>query len=207
VNDVLFEYGYGLSYSDSVQPWVALVEEAVGLEAASDVVVFNRGMRGEWQLSLTDAKGVVPVNAAVVESLSGSVKVATTDIDVQEDGLLFTWQGAGGMQMAAAASQDLSATAGSSLQFAVTLPEGGPDLFELSMACAQGCEGELDIAKHLAGLEKNNWHIVAIDLACFGSDLSAVDAVVDVNASGSFQLTLQDVRIAKTSVVPVTKCE
>ena len=207
VNDVLFEYGYGLSYSDSVQPWVALVEEAVGLEAASDVVVFNRGMRGEWQLSLTDAKGVVPVNAAVVESLSGSVKVATTDIDVQEDGLLFTWQGAGGMQMAAAASQDLSATAGSSLQFAVTLPEGGPDLFELSMACAQGCEGELDIAKHLAGLEKNNWHIVAIDLACFASDLSAVDAVVDVNASGSFQLTLQDVRIAKTSVVPVTKCE
>ena len=207
VNDVLFEYGYGLSYSDSVQPWVALVEEAVGLEAASDVVVFNRGMRGEWQLSLTDAKGVVPVNAAVVESLSGSVKVATTDIDVQEDGLLFTWQGAGGMQMAAAASQDLSATAGSSLQFAVTLPEGGPDLFELSMACAQGCEGGLDIAKHLAGLEKNNWHIVAIDLACFGSDLSAVDAVVDVNASGSFQLTLQDVRIAKTSVVPVTKCE
>lgn len=207
VNDVLFEYGYGLSYSDSVQPWVALVEEAVGLEAASDVVVFNRGMRGEWQLSLTDAKGVVPVNAAVVESLSGSVKVATTDIDVQEDGLLFTWQGAGGMQMAAAASQDLSATAGSSLQFAVTLPEGGPDLFELSMACAQGCEGGLDIAKHLAGLEKNNWHIVAIDLACFASDLSAVDAVVDVNASGSFQLTLQDVRIAKTSVVPVTKCE
>lgn len=207
VNDVLFEYGYGLSYSDSVQPWVALVEEAVGLEAASDVVVFNRGMRGEWQLSLTDAKGVVPVNAAVVESLSGSVKVATTDIDVQEDGLLFTWQGAGGMQMAAAASQDLSATVGSSLQFAVTLPEGGPDLFELSMACAQGCEGELDIAKHLAGLEKNNWHIVAIDLACFASDLSAVDAVVDVNASGSFQLTLQDVRIAKTSVVPVTKCE
>jgi beta-glucosidase len=207
VSDVLFEYGYGLDYGSAMQSWTTLNEEAVGLAAASDVVVFNRGMRGEWKLSLRDAQGVSPVNAAVVESRSGSVKVATTDIDVQEDGLLFTWQGEGGVQMAAAAPQDISAAAGSSLQFSVTLPYGEPESFVVSMACDKGCNGELDIGKHLGSLEKNNWHIVAIDLACFASDLSAVDAVVDVSASGAFQLTIQDVRIAKTAVVPVTKCE
>lgn len=207
VDDILFPYGFGLNYASEITPWRVLSEEAVGLAADSDVVVFNRGMRGEWQLALSDKAGAVPVNASIVSTETGALRVATTDIDVQEDGLLFTWKGEGGFRMAADKPQDISAAQGSSLQFSVTLPSGAPDSFVLSMACAEGCDGSLDIAKQLGALEKHNWHIVAIDTACFASDMSAIDAVVDVAASGEFQLTIQDVRIAKTSVVPVTKCE
>jgi hypothetical protein len=75
------------------------------------------------------------------------------------------------------------------------------------MVCGEACGGSLDIGKQLGALEKHNWHIVAIDTACFSSDMSAVEAAVNVKAKGNFQLTIQDVRIAKTSVVPVTKCD
>ncbi len=207
VEDILFSYGFGLNYASEIMPWRVLSEESIGIAADTDVVVFNRGLRGDWQLSLSDKAGVVPVNASIVTTETGALRVATTDIDVQEDGLLFTWKGEGGFRMAADNSQDISAAQGSSLQFSVTLPSGAPDSFVLSMACEEACEGNLDIAKQLGALEKNNWHIVAIDTACFARDMSAVDAVVDVVANGEFQLTIQDVRIAKTSVVPVTKCE
>ncbi|HSG59973.1 MAG TPA: glycoside hydrolase family 3 N-terminal domain-containing protein, partial [Pseudomonadales bacterium] len=207
VDDILFPYGYGLNYASEVTPWTPLGETAVGISASTDVAIFNRGMRGDWQLSLHDAQGEKAVNASIVNSPSGKVRVATTDIEVQEDGLLFTWQGEGGFRMAADSAQDISGAQGSSLQFSVTLPKGAPDSFVLSMDCGETCKGSLDIAKELGALEKHNWHIVAIDTACFTDDMSAVKAVVDVAASGDFQLTIRDVRIAKTSVVPVTKCQ
>ena len=207
VADILYPYGYGLTYQDAVTPWQVLNEEASGLDTGSDVVIFNRGMRGEWELSLNDIDGVSPVNASVVSSKTGALRVQTTDIDVQEDGLLFSWSGEAGFAMAVDTAQDLSAAAGSSLQFSLTLPEGAPENFEISMVCGEACGGSLDIGKQLGALEKHNWHIVAIDTACFSSDMSAVEAAVNVKAKGNFQLTIQDVRIAKTSVVPVTKCD
>jgi beta-glucosidase len=208
VDDIAYPYGYGLSYTSEMEAWQPLNEVAEGLAASSDVTIFNRGMRGEWGLSLSDAGGNTEVNASIVTSPNAALRVETTDIDVQEDGLLFTWNGEAGFAMAAKTAQDISAAAGSSLQFSLTLPEGSPESFVVRMTCGdKPCGGSLDIGKALGALERHNWHIVALDLACFADDLSAINGVVDVEASGNFQLTVQDVRIAKTSVVPVTKCD
>ena len=96
VTDLLFEYGYGLSYDNPPTQLGRLNEQAVGKAKSLDRLVFSSGSKEPWREYVGDSGNWnVLAEGAVTTAMNGQLVMKAVDRVVQEDSRQLTWSGTG----------------------------------------------------------------------------------------------------------------
>ena len=95
IDKPFFDRGYGLTYAKPGE--VGVLSEDPGIDLAKAMNVENYFAAGRaaapWSLSITDAGGKRPVNASSAISPNGKITVKSVDVNAQEDGKAFVFNG------------------------------------------------------------------------------------------------------------------
>lgn len=175
---VLFAFGFGRSFAEPGAPLGVLSEDPGVANAADrfDGQIIERGQpAASFQMFLGDSSNRnVPVVANAAESLGGGVSLRGVDYKAQEDARLLAWSGNGSADFSVRAQRPLDLTElgePDELALSLTLLMGDTpsDTLVLSMACGDGCEGEVDLDRLVSGEGDGDWRTIQIPLACLVS--------------------------------------
>ena len=171
--DVLFPYGYGLTYQDDGQLRVLSEESGVSsLEKAftGDIVV--RGSAAEpFSLYLGDSSNAnTRLDSLSGSSLGGLVKVKGVDNKAQEDSREITWSGEGSVSVRSPRPIDLTQAGGNVLRVEWRLDERPSEPILIRLGCGNECESEIDVSDIVTNLPLGDWTESEIPLACFTRD-------------------------------------
>ncbi|MCS5591338.1 MAG: exo 1,3/1,4-beta-D-glucan glucohydrolase, partial [Gammaproteobacteria bacterium] len=186
----LFAYGYGLKYSDKGAVGVLSEDAQLGDMARAQNNNFLKA--GEpllpWRLTMRDAGGTVQVTSSKANSASGVLIMKALDYKAQEDSRLFTFSGDAVLSIEGEPI-DISreSNADMALEFQYQVLGDKVANTTLSIACGEGCTGEMDITKGLTSKLNQGWQVSRLKLSCFadkGTDMTMVDAPFVLKVSG-----------------------
>ncbi|MBN8430396.1 glycoside hydrolase family 3 C-terminal domain-containing protein [Microbulbifer salipaludis] len=199
----LFQYGYGLSYSDSVQ--MAALSEESGLQQAEgreSLAIFNGRALDPWHFQVVDAANHQSVISSSVTKLNG-ISVKSVDRNVQEDSRRLQWTGEGDATVGFFANSrtDLSryAANGGALVFDVKIDRAPSDAVNIGINCGMDCGAEQAITEVLSGMTAGEWKTVAVDLQCLATDGVKMDMVLSpfyVRTAGALDMTVHNIHVA-----------
>jgi len=197
----LFAYGYGLKYSDKGAVGVLSEDAQLGDMARAQNNNFLKA--GEpllpWRLTMRDAGGTVQVTSSKANSASGVLIMKALDYKAQEDSRLFTFSGDAVLSIEGEPI-DISreSNADMALEFQYQVLGDKVANTTLSIGCGEGCTGEMDITKGLAGKLNQGWQVSRLKLSCFadkGTDMTMVDAPFVLKVSGAMQIQMSSINI------------
>lgn len=176
---------------------------STGTLAQSEEVVFSSSGDSPWQLYLgSNANWMVPVQGP--ETTSHKSKVVTVrriDNEAIADAVQAEWKGGlGQVYWQQADPQDYSelAAQGGALSMVIRIDKKPKKSVDIKMDCGYPCAGTLNMTKLFKAVPKDTWLRVSLKLSCFeaaGANLGNILAPMVVATSGSFKLSISDVRL------------
>lgn len=201
----LFDYGFGLSYQDTVDLPV-LSEEVppapTGLTSAHSYFAAGRPAPG-WQLAVGDGDAARTILAtALGNSQADVLEVSAIDHAAQQDARLVKWSGSGPATLALQGEAPIDLQREANSQLSVTLDyrvDAAPTApVTLGIECGTGCRGDLPIHAQLKRAAAGEWHQLKLPLRCFqskGADLRRVTAPFLLTTAGKLELGIANVRL------------
>ncbi|MFA6444707.1 MAG: glycoside hydrolase family 3 N-terminal domain-containing protein, partial [Sterolibacterium sp.] len=207
----LFPLGYGLKYAGTA-PLGQLATDAGLPEGGCGGVlvlpVFNQSERPPYTLYVSSAANNwadVPVGADLNGTLNlpaanPSIRVQTTQVNIQQDAKLVTWFGAAQVYARSPQKTNLQAYANArgALQFDVMIHQLPQGTVRMAMDCGYPCRGVLDLTGVLKQIGSGVRRTVKIPLACFaakGTDLARVDTPFNVSTTGQFSAAFTKIQL------------
>jgi beta-glucosidase len=207
VDDILFEYGYGLSYAEPGQVG-DLDETPVGKSDSLDRLIFGGTARDPWQTFIGDEMAwETDVQGSQASTMLGELQIRTFDRRKQEDSIELMWSGTGDsasqIYWRSAEVRDLSSitSRGGYLVLDMQVVEPPRSDVTLRVDCDYPCSGEIDLTATLAGAPTKHWQIYAIPLSCFaekGADLTKVSSPAVVTTNAAMTLRISEIALRVT---------
>ena len=207
VDDILFEYGYGLSYAEPGQVG-DLDETPVGKSDSLDRLIFGGTARDPWQTFIGDEMAwETDVRGSQASTMLGELQIRTFDRRKQEDSIELMWTGTGDsasqVYWRSAEVRDLSSitSRGGYLVLDMQVVEPPRSDVTLRVDCDYPCSGEIDLTATLAGAPTKHWQIYAIPLSCFaekGADLTKVSSPAVVTTNAAMTLRISEIALRVT---------
>ena len=205
VTDLLFEYGYGLSYDNPPTQLGRLNEQAVGKAKSLDRLVFSSGSKEPWREYVGDSGNwTVLAEGAVTTAMNGQLVMKAVDRVVQEDSRQLTWSGTGDqasqVYWQSNAPVDLSdlLDAGAALSVVLQMEEAPAGTVTLRVDCDYPCTGGLDVTALLRDRAIGEWQRVSIPLDCFataGADFKRVTSPFVLITDKSLSLRISEISL------------
>ena len=205
VSDLLFEYGYGLSYETPPMQLRRLNEEPVGKAKGLDRMVFSSGSKEPWREYVGDAGNwKILAESAVTKTTGGQLVMKAVDRFVQEDArqLIFSGTGAQASQVywQSNAPVDLSdlLAADAALSVVLQMEEAPAGSVTLRIDCEYPCTGGLDVSGMLRDRAIGEWQRVSIPLDCFaaaGADFRRVTSPLVLIADNTLSLRISEISL------------
>ena len=202
--DPLFEFGYGLSYADTVDVPV-LPEATPHLGSNSGArILFGAGPTPPWRLLVSGAEGEeVPALTGRTTASGGEVVVTTEDRNRQEDARRVEWSGSGvgRVFLATLDGVDLSGSPDGVLAFDLRVETDAGGLPHLMVRMAGGDEVRLGLHPFVGRPAEGGWTPVRVPLRCLeavGADLGTVAVPWGLEAGGASVVLFSDVRVEPT---------
>lgn len=205
VTDLLFEYGYGLSYDNPPTQLGRLNEQAVGKAKSLDRIVFSSGSKEPWREYVGDSGNWnVLAEGAVTTAMNGQLVMKAVDRVVQEDSRQLTWSGTGDqasqVYWQSNAPVDLSdlLDAGAALSVVLQMEEAPAGTVTLRVDCEYPCTGGLDVTALLRDRAIGEWQRVSIPLDCFataGADFKRVTSPFVLLTDKSLSLRISEISL------------
>ena len=204
VDDILFEYGYGLSYTNPGAVGT-LSEIAVGKPNKLDRLVFGGTAKDPWRTFIGDAVDwEVEIFGSSATTAGGSLNIQTYDRLIQEDSVQLTWlgRGEGGSQVYWRSEQSLDMTELVKQQgylvvdAQVVAPPSATVL--LRMDCEYPCSGQIDITEVLQSVASGDWQRMAFPLSCFvdrGAQLDRLSSPAVIFTEGTLTMRVSEVAL------------
>ena len=207
VDDILFGYGYGLSYAEPGQVG-DLDETPVGKSDSLDRLIFGGTARDPWQTFIGDEMAwETDVRGSQASTMLGELQIRTFDRRKQEDSIELMWSGAGNstsqVYWRSAEVRDLSSitSRGGYLVLDMQVVELPQSDVTLRVDCDYPCSGEIDLTATLAGAPTKQWQVYAIPLSCFaekGADLTKVSSPAVVTTNAAMTLRISEIALRVT---------
>lgn len=207
VDDILFEYGYGLSYAEPGQVG-DLDETPVGKSDSLDRLIFGGTARDPWQTFIGDEMAwETDVRGSQASTMLGELQIRTFDRRKQEDSIELMWSGTGDsasqVYWRSAEVRDLSSitSRGGYLVLDMQVVELPQSDVTLRVDCDYPCSGEIDLTATLAGAPTKQWQVYAIPLSCFaekGADLTKVSSPAVVTTNAAMTLRISEIALRVT---------
>jgi beta-glucosidase len=205
VTDLLFEYGYGLSYDNPPTQLGRLNEQAVGKAKSLDRLVFSSGSKEPWREYVGDSGNWnMLAEGAVTTAMNGQLVMKAVDRVVQEDSRQLTWSGTGDqasqVYWQSNAPVDLSdlLDAGAALSVVLQMEEAPAGTVTLRVDCEYPCTGGLDVTALLRDRAIGEWQRVSIPLDCFataGADFKRVTSPFVLITDKSLSLRISEISL------------
>jgi beta-glucosidase len=205
VTDLLFEYGYGLSYDNPPTQLGRLNEQAVGKAKSLDRLVFSSGSKEPWREYVGDSGNWnMLAEGAVTTAMNGQLVMKAVDRVVQEDSRQLTWSGTGDqasqVYWQSNAPVDLSdlLDAGAALSVVLQMEEAPAGTVTLRVDCQYPCTGGLDVTALLRDRAIGEWQRVSIPLDCFataGADFKRVTSPFVLITDKSLSLRISEISL------------
>ena len=205
---VQWPVGYGLDYSNTAAS--ETLSEDPGLSSAAESFTGNFITRGDaakpFSFYLGDSSNLnTPAKALVSSSLGGAVKTRGVDYKAQEDAREITWSGEGLASAYIRSRRAIDFTSlGAPKDLSVNItwriderPEGP---FQISMACGEGCSGDIDMTAQIADIKLGVWTTSSIPLSCFvvaGLNPAEVNTPLKLSSPSKGRITLHKAEINK----------
>lgn len=204
VTDLLFEYGYGLSYAEPAELG-QLSELAVGVPNSLDRLIFGGTARDPWRTFVGDeVDWEIEVFGSSAATAGGNLRLKTFDRRKQEDSIELSWLGRGvGVSQVywrSSESSDFSVLASQQgyLVIDAQLVTAPTSKVALRMDCEYPCTGEVDLTRVLEDAPLLRWQMFAIPLGCFverGADLSKLSSPAVLVTDGALKLRISEVAL------------
>lgn len=205
--DPLFEYGYGLSFGETVD--LPPLPEASGLaDAGSDTgreLFGNGAFSRPWELILGDASGE-SADATRTSAEAGSIRATIVDGRAQEDSRRLAWSGVGAASAAVVRPDAVDWTRESNGALAIEIDwlvtEAPTAVVRLSMRCGEDCSGSIDVTDSLRDTPADGFTRLAIPLQCFaerGVDMASVDSGFVLATEGRLDLTVASIKLGSSA--------
>lgn len=171
--------------------------------AQTDEVVFSSSGNTPWQLYLgSNNNWMVPVQGPETTSYKSKVvTVRTIENVTSADAIQAEWKGGlGQVYWQQPDPQDYRTLAehGGALSMVIRIDKKPKKAVDLKMDCGYPCAGSLNMTKLFKAVPQDTWFRISIKLSCFeaaGANLSNILAPLVVATSGSFKLSISDVRL------------
>lgn len=197
----LFALGYGQTYRRA-KPLYELPEEVAGLTVndAGDIVFFNGRPHEPWTLFIRSPEHRQRVSGAFNQLPRKDVTVQTSDKDVQEDALKFSWRDtwSAGLTFLDAPPFDLSRFADTGLlAFDLKINDFSEASLNIEMHCGEACVRKVDLSQYAEKNLGNGWQPVVMNLSCFkreGDDFKAMVEPFAIDAGGKGEIEVANIR-------------
>lgn len=204
----LFEFGYGLSYSDN-QQLAALTEhdkpKTSTMVITERMPIFSKKVHSPWSLYVGDEDNW----SVMIQGNQGSttnertVVISASDNTTQEDARKLRWltDNYGQVYFSNNQAVDISKLAESNgaLHFNVRVETPPAQEVMLRMDCHYPCSGGVDLTKVLQTMPSNQWQSVSVNLNCFaqsGAELSQINTPFLIGTAGELSLEVSHIVIA-----------
>lgn len=199
----LFKFGYGLNYKAGKSGPKTLPENVPGVasDKPQDIVLYSGRPLSPWNMFIENPERQQILSGAFAALPNGDVKAETSDKDVQEDALHFTWKDVWRAGLTLEGDKlDLAAhmkTGALSLDInVIELSRGG---ISFKMECQpQGCERQVPYTLGAREQLGKGWHRVIVPLQCFareGDDFSATTLPFALEAGGSGEVEVANMKL------------
>jgi len=174
-----------------------------GAYAKADEVVFSNSGDAPWQLYLgSSSNWMVPVQGPQTTShKSKVVTVRMIDNVASADAIQAEWKGGlGQVYWQQSDPQDYRTLAeqGGTLSMVIRIDKRPKKTVDLKMDCGYPCGGSLNMTKLFQAVPLDTWFRISLKLSCFedaGANLGNILAPLVVATTGSFKLSISDVRL------------
>jgi beta-glucosidase len=187
---------------------------STGAFSQADEIIFSDSGVTPWRLYLgSSSNWMVPVSGPVTTSYKSKV-VTVREIDnvAQSDAIQAAWKnGLGQVYWQEDNPRDYRelSRSGAALSIVMRVDKKPRKSVDLKMDCGYPCAGSLDMTKLLKSVPENQWFRISLKLSCFekaGANLSHIIAPLVVATTGSFTMSISDVRLMtdapRESLVP-----
>ncbi|ACE82897.1 beta-glucosidase Cel3D [Cellvibrio japonicus] len=200
----LFKLGYGLHYKSGKAGPEKLPENMPGVasDKPQDIELYVRRPLEPWHIFIENYERQQILSGAFAALPKGDVKAITSDKDVQEDALTFTWKDTwrAGLTLEGGEPLDLTAhvkTGALSLDInIIELAKGG---VSFKLECQRdGCERLVPYTLKAREMLGKGWHKVIVPLSCFvheGDDFSAVTMPFALETGGAGQVEVANMQL------------
>lgn len=205
--DPLFAYGYGLTYASAKAGPKKLPEKVAGVATGKigDIKFYVGRPLQPWNIFFRNQERDQILSGAYAALPDGSVVIKTSDKDVQEDALTFTWKNtwSAGLTLEGGKPLDLRehlAKGVLSLDInVIELAKGG---VSFRMKCGENCERKVPFTEHAYSLSGKGWQNIRLPIACFfqdGDDFSAVSLPFALETGGAGELAIANIQFLKNA--------
>ncbi len=172
--------------------------------AQADEVVFSGADVTPWQLFLGSSSNwmVWFVPPETTSHKSKVVTVRLTDNETTGDAVQAEWKGGlGQVYWQKSDPQDFRALAaqGGALSMVLRIDKKPKKSVDIKMDCGYPCAGALNMTKLFKTIPEDTWFRISLKLSCFeeaGANLGNILAPLVVATTGSFKLSISDVRVS-----------
>jgi beta-glucosidase len=201
--DPLFPLGYGLTYKSKQEGPGRLPEQVEGVATgeAGDINLYVRRPMSPRHVFINNGQRTQILSGAFASLPEGDVVIQTTDKDVQEDALSFTWNNAdvAGVTIEGGEPLDLAMhlQKGGAIAFDVNVENASDGATTLSLKCGQNCERNADLGAYFESIEGKGWQHLVVPLACMakpGDTLEQVSLPFSLQTTGTGQLDFANIR-------------
>jgi len=205
VLDNLLSVGAGLSYgADAIIP-DNLNEKPLFKPPQFSKTIFSGGSKGQWKMFVGDnLDWMQEVSDSLYIATKGGLKISVVDGISKEDSIAVEWSKEHPSQLFWQSSQNMDITnlamQDKSIVMTYKIDRRPENPVTQRLDCSWPCRGSQDVTQLFSQVPLGQWVKSAISLTCFekaGANLSKVDTPIVLTSSGSFAMTIKDVRIAK----------
>ncbi|WP_068546948.1 glycoside hydrolase family 3 protein [Thalassotalea crassostreae] len=203
----LFEYGYGLTYSDNVLLANNLDETVANDDNNNtELAIFSGKLFNPWEMALKSDAQSIDINSNS-QALNG-IRYRTADRNVQEDSFQLDFLGTETasfiIQSGNGFPEDLRDyySADAHLSFDILVQQKPSQSLKLNVVCEQGCNKTVELKPIIDNLEFNQWTNVAINLNCLVNNPEQVSQILS-----PFALTSNSKATLKFSNITLNKSQ
>lgn len=203
--DPLFAYGYGLTYAAGEAGPKNLPEKVAGVATGktADINFYVGRPLQPWNVFISSPQRNQILSGAYAALPDNKVAVKTSDKDVQEDALTFTWRDlfGAGLMLEGGKPLDLREyLADGVLSLDLNVIEFDQGGLAFRLRCGDDCERKVPFTEQAFAMAGKGWQNVRLSLSCFvhdGDDFSKVTLPFALEAGGRGELAVANVRILK----------
>ena len=199
--DPLFAYGFGLTYqSDSHLGMLKEDVKGVASDQPQDIDLYVGRPLQPWQVKIEGANSDQLLSGAYAELTDGTVKVTTSDKDVQEDALTFSYHDTWLSRLSIKEGKPLNLTpylVNGAVSFDIRVDDIKDSGLDLVMSCGDDCTSKVRLREWAIEQQGKGWQQLAIPMRCFeqaDSDFSGVAQPFTLEAGGKGQFAIANVQ-------------
>ncbi|WP_438862910.1 glycoside hydrolase family 3 N-terminal domain-containing protein [Neptunicella sp.] len=203
--DPLFAYGYGLTYQDNGE-LATLAEklEGVASDQPQDIALYNARPLEPWHAFIKNSDKNQIFSGAFAELTDGTAKLITSDKDVQEDALTFSFKDSWFYSLYFEGGKPLDLSpflANGTVEFDIRIEDFAKTALDLSISCGDDCDSKVRLREWAQQAEGKGWQHLSIPMQCFtkqGATFGKVNHPFNLETGGQGQLSIANIRFNVT---------